>query len=293
MSSPNLLQLPPEVVIMILTSLSLLDRGCFAMSCQYVFGCLLSSLESQELKLSQLFPREKRPQICPNVEEKPRVQFLRRIENERWKYCCDCWILHPQFQIKLDDKTYCFDCQKLHNRYCFGSGICMPYAGQVEICPCLTITFRDMLQLIKEASSPNQERLDQNSVFQRRDYSCLEHSCVVKHPVMDAQVTTTLRGNESNFEVMSCFQFTVATDHSSEGVTPSSFCPHKDPSAWLRRFFDEAGSNFSGWPSAQALSPIKVEQQYSYLPHTFGMTFKRNLGSSKWPNENWNRHRCN
>lgn len=280
---------------MILTSLPLLDQVCFALSCQYVFGCLLSSLKSQGLELSQLFPREKYPRLCRNVEKKPRVQFLRRLENERWKCCCDCWTLHPQFaHVQLDEEDYCVDCQKMHDRHCFGAGLCMPHAGQVEICPCLTISFRDMLQLIKISCSPTSKSVDYGDVFETTtSKNFFEHRCDVKHPVMDAQVTTTLEIYNASLYVKSKFQFVFSGDHSSKVVARSSLCPHKNPSAWLRRFFDEAGSDFSGWLSVQETSSIDIFPYSPYLLHGFELRFMRSLGGSEWPNEDWNLYRCN
>jgi len=133
------LRIPSEMVALILTFLSTPDQICFSLSCKYVLNCFRSSLKAQGMQLAQLLPPEEHSIICPNVGTKPRIHLLRRLENDRWKYCCECWTLHPQSTLKTHQEPYCFQCQTIHGQNCSNHGICMAYAGEVDICPCLTV----------------------------------------------------------------------------------------------------------------------------------------------------------
>jgi hypothetical protein len=57
--------------------------------------------------------------------------FLQAWQNPRWRW-------------RSYRKLRCSECQSLH-----GQNECVAYAGEVEICPCLTITFLDKLALIE------------------------------------------------------------------------------------------------------------------------------------------------
>lgn len=61
---------------------------------------------------------------------------------QRWKCCVECMNLHPRSAFKSSRQSKkeshdCYKCGPLHSRDC------MPFAGLVDICPCLRMTFNE------------------------------------------------------------------------------------------------------------------------------------------------------
>lgn len=136
---------PPKLIERILALLPTPDQICFGLSCRYIFACLDRYLKTQGVKLRQLLPPEERVMLCPNAKEKPRIQLLLRLNNDRWRYCHDRWTLHPDALCHArPQRPCCFKCYFLKANF-----KCMPYAGKVDICSCTSITFREKLHLIQ------------------------------------------------------------------------------------------------------------------------------------------------
>lgn len=298
-------KVPPEILEMIFELLSVPDRICFSLSCKYTFACLHSSLEAQNTRLSQLLPLEKRSMLCPNVTKRPRNQLLLRLENNRWKYCSDCWVLHPRSQwwARILSGSYCPKCHLLHEQTCS-----IRSAGEVDICPCLSITFRDMLHLMetckftRQTAHPGCEYYYNNILchpsFDKLQRS-LYHDCTFfDHPFAKVKVQTSLWIEERtiSLHVHSIYVFEVLQESASSMNTPSR-CLHKDTGDWLRRFFDEAGSSFLGWHKNHRSCSLTCDwgswgrSIIEKGPYSFQITVSRDLGNGKWPNKIWNRNR--
>ncbi|OJJ35366.1 hypothetical protein ASPWEDRAFT_506779 [Aspergillus wentii DTO 134E9] len=127
--------------------LPVLDQVCFALTCKHFYAYFRAYLNNRKLFLPDLF-RETRLILCRNVdiESRARTQLLRRLEDANWKYCFQCWTLHPHSAWQHPKGKSCLDCQQLNGRRC------MPYAGIVDLCPCLSITKCDQVYLIKRQS---------------------------------------------------------------------------------------------------------------------------------------------
>lgn len=97
-------KMPPEIVDLIFAFLSIPDQICFSLSCKYLFACLQSSIEQSSIKreavlgmqMPHLLPPETRPVLSRHAKKRPIVQLLHRLENTRWKFCSECWTLHPR-----------------------------------------------------------------------------------------------------------------------------------------------------------------------------------------------------
>ncbi len=72
-----------------------MDQICFSLSCKYTFCCFQSYVESRGGTLSQLLPLCKRPMLSSNSTKWSRTELLVRLQRDRWKYCNQCWALHP------------------------------------------------------------------------------------------------------------------------------------------------------------------------------------------------------
>lgn len=139
--------LPNEILCCIFGMLHIADQICLAVCCKSYYYFFRSLLEMRDLNLSQLL-RETRPVFCLNVEVKKseRVQLLRQLENAKWKFCFGCWNLHPLSAWKQDS---CWKCDEIRGRRC------APCNGLVNLCPCLTITKLNQVELIRRLHSIN------------------------------------------------------------------------------------------------------------------------------------------
>ncbi|PYI00347.1 hypothetical protein BO78DRAFT_330276 [Aspergillus sclerotiicarbonarius CBS 121057] len=292
-SNTALRKIPPELVEMVFAFLPVQDQICFGLSCKYIFTCLNSYLETHQIQLRQLLPREERVMLCPNVKRRPRIQLLLRLENDHWRYCSDCWTLHPhstwlalQSLWKGLQRRSCSECQLLQGQMC-----CMPYAGKVDICPCVSITFRDklhLMQMCKDARKvvpPGTKNYNDNALLPPGSSQLLEnlrHECnFTDHPFISIRVKTEfwIIGKSMGLCVLNHYKFETRHETPSTSLKSLLTCPHKDTGNWVRRVFHEGGSSFTGW-----------DKNRSTRPYTFKITTLRNLGNSKWPNRAWSRN---
>lgn len=281
---------------------------------QIFFAYLQSSLEPKGKQLRELLPPEKRPILYPSARRslRPIVELLQQLENNRWKYCNECWSLYPHSKWRalqlirgLRKKPYCSECHLLRGRFCY-----MRYTGEVEICPCLTITFRDKLHLMascKYARELGHEECEYH-------YDCvlyhqsngklnkkLEHECTfADHPFAKLRVLTLVLVKEGpvSLYVRNIYQFEISHEPGPSRTLPSSMkaasmCPHKDAGNWLAMLFAEAGSNFRGWGRKDLLYP-EFNMWYTSgwestgdKRRTFEIRACRDLRDGQWPNKIW------
>ncbi|OJJ67645.1 hypothetical protein ASPBRDRAFT_135403 [Aspergillus brasiliensis CBS 101740] len=298
-------KMPPELVVMVLECLSTIDQICFGLSCKNIFACLEEYLKAQETKLHQLYPPEERVMLCPNAKGRPRIQLLIRLQNERWKYCHDCWTLHPHtlwqtlHDIWRPRKSCCFDCYILQ-----GTFNCIPDAGKVDICPCISITFRDKLHLIrlcrdaqKYLLRPGTKCWDDDVLLHpssRKLYGKLRHDCkFTGHPSIGVQIKTEFWLNEDGTRLWVINQY-VFENSPSTSLSTIPTCSYKDTGNWVRRVFRDGGSRFTGWDKNRSTCYMKYHGwerlRYGEETYTSRITTLRDLGNINWPNGAWERH---
>lgn len=299
-------KVPAEILDLIFDLLSTADQICFALTCKSLHSYCLARLTVQNKRFSQLVPTEVRPALFRNMdaENRPRVQLVCRLQNRRWRYCDVCWKLHrpSAWRWPLTKR------QSLSKNW-----LCRQYAGRVELCPCLTITFPDLHHLIETVKHAEQQSarcryyngLVKNS---KERYRLLQHACTFKkHPAAHLRVTTSfVWDNERELlQVESRYKFDLEIQSFSR--KESQFTGIKTPlrysrrsiKKWLLHFFDEAGSNFSGWhrclASAELSHPDKNRHKEDHSCNSWVLTITiwRELGSAKWLDLVWllNSHR--
>lgn len=294
-------RLSPEVVNAILELLAPPDQICFSLSSKFLYSHFLVVLLAENKWPFQLCPFKRRPVMSRNIdtETQPRTHLLRQLENRRWRYCSECWKLHRRsaWHYPLSRK------QRL-----FLKPFCMPYAGKVELCPCLTISFPGMDHLIgtiKIAKQGYARTYYYDGLLENVDRVCgiLRHDCTFQdHPAANVRINTTFDWDYESqmLIVMSGYQFELELESFSQrclrftGIKTPLFCSRKNTQTWLRRFFDEAGSSFSGWHksclddaslSHNDIKGLKTVQ--SENGRILTITVKRKLGSGKWSDITW------
>ncbi|KAI9924861.1 hypothetical protein MW887_006718 [Aspergillus wentii] len=265
--------------------LPVLDQVCFALTCKHFYAYFRAYLNNRKLFLPDLF-RETRLILCRNVdiESRARTQLLRRLEDANWKYCFQCWTLHPHSAWQHPKGKSCLDCQQLNGRRC------MPYAGIVDL----------YNPIGSEVRNERTEYFDglfyHDTRFGRKDRN-IRHECTVDvHPQVKLQIRTALGmclwNNGVCLSVHNTYKF-----HSISGILPwRGICPHKEPLKWLERFFNDIGSSFVGWnkDNYDVLVPRYFSCHLVWRKvaeaGVFEVTVIRRLGNMKWPDRYWDRN---
>jgi hypothetical protein len=234
------------------------------------------------------------------VEIFPWVRFLllRRLESSRWKFCAQCYILHPRsvWNIqpfwRLDHKVCSYGCHTLGSRKCY-----LLYAGEFDMCPCSGLNIHHKLQLI---SLFHHQPLDSKGGVQHmtnRSCKCIEmllHTCTFDgNPIAQVQtnVSFSFGCQDQSLRVRTrlLFDFTKSTPSQLENFwnTRRDICVRENTGKWVNQFFREARNLFGGkmdW---------KPCQWYSWDVNDEGpleITLNRNLGKREWPSESWIRN---
>ncbi|OJJ45347.1 hypothetical protein ASPZODRAFT_143982 [Penicilliopsis zonata CBS 506.65] len=302
--------IPPEIVGIIFTFLPLPDQICLSLSCRCLYSCFKLFLKSQNKEIPKLLPPQDRPILClkDSADKNLRIQLLRQLENRQWRYCSGCWFLHPPSAWKSPGPTkprlspYRYNCGKWHSRRS-----CMPYAGEVDLCPCLRISFHDKTHLIMTIKSAREGRGGgggeegggyYNGILRHPEiesgYNFLRHICTfTQHPSAHVKLQTTLsvQAKTESLWVSSRYYFTVKD---SQQMLAGSFWV-KDPGTWLEQFFTAAGSTFYGWQKKHNIfcrgGHWETCAKRTADPRVFELIVERNLGNGNWPNKQWDRNR--
>lgn len=292
----GLLRLPPKIIKLIFLRLSIPDLICVLLTCKYFFGSQVPGKG-----LARLIPPEERVMLCKNgkLERKPRVQLLRQLENRRWRYCSGCWNLHPRSEWRAPRFLMLFP--KRYNDPPVGArSCCVPFAGEVDICPCLTITLPDKIRLMETINfarqrDPSTQQYYYNTALHHpvsgRLQNPVGHECtILTHPRIRLVILTSLWVDQDTqgLYVSNYYHFDTL-QHSHTRLSPVSFPQKgKEVGKWLKNFFIEAGSSFS----VREHGPFCPSYDFEIVkpmddPQCFGIRFSRYLGSRKWPDRDW------
>lgn len=243
--------LPPELVARITDFLPVEDQASLALTCKGLYSQLRSSTRYPSLHVARPSLNDF-PLLQTHVEKELVVQFMKRVENSRWKFCLECWKLHSRTSSTTDR---CCRCRVLHG------DTCMLGAGAVNICPCLTITFPDFLRLT-EAASQVQDDWGQHGptfdgVFARewvnaKDF--LVHRCSIRdHPntSVDADVEVRFGMDWHGYLTVQTLYSVknLRRVHEIENLSSwlaSHVCHHSQPVEFMRALGNELGLELTG-----------------------------------------------
>ncbi|PWY83008.1 hypothetical protein BO70DRAFT_396240 [Aspergillus heteromorphus CBS 117.55] len=134
----HLLELPTELVLEIISHLSVLPEACLALTCRRLYSICAPILEAKPLHFSRDFAPLFHHYRNGHNFVTPRWQFINLLEDGRWKACSKCLKLHPRNSFPPRELR-----RKAEDRSCnLGSS-----AGIVDLCPCKKLTFQDKMEL--------------------------------------------------------------------------------------------------------------------------------------------------
>jgi hypothetical protein len=155
---------------------------------------------------------------------------------------------------------------------------CLPCAGLVDICPCLSIAFSERQLLLDILCGSEDSRTLFPEDFIRDSWTKLSHYCkVTSHPYAQVAITTELyKDDHASIQVRNTYTFDF-----TEGLASvlSGICPHKETNRWIKQFFIEAGLDYSAW--GEKAFPTATKR------HMFKVVTDRDLGRKAWDKRGW------
>lgn len=163
--------------------------------------CFQSYIQGRRQTISKLFPRRERPIISANSASLPRTKLLIRLQNNRWRYCNQCWTLHPHSAwraLRSNWKLYQQPCNSGCSLVGAQSQKCsFLYAGEVLVCPCQAITFHQSQDIAEYCRGSSLGLGLDHSSFKittsRNGRRKISHKCSVTTKSANIEVTTGIR----------------------------------------------------------------------------------------------------
>lgn len=293
------LNVPPEVVDEVFALLPGADQICFSLSCRYAFACFQIFIERHGMRAADILPWSQRPII--NSTRTARSKLLLRLQNSRWVYCSQCWSLHRYSVWHALQSNW-----KLYQRPCTPTcdvartGKCsLPYAGEVDICPCGRLTFHQRQHLDDFTRRPY-DRMAHGAYDGGYEHMIgrLLHRCVFRrNPLAQVEISSSIWAEENTKLgwILNEFRFEIYRPDSPESKLLLQPLLHQypyRPKNWLHDFFSESGSDFFIGPNAAGCVCAHLDPNTTPEGRwVIWVLLKRNLGYDRWPSSNWKFHR--
>lgn len=183
-----LLDLPPELFDHIITYLPILTRFCLALSSNGLYSLHSSSIAdtTETLRFPHLpppLPETDRVDITDAYYE--RMAFLINLGSRRWAFCGRCLVLHPR---------KAFPRRQLNRTREAYEQACVPWAGIVDLCPCLSLIIRGrrhIVEYLKGMVGEGEVGLVRKEMPEVKDaHASLVHECGVYH--MDTSISISI-----------------------------------------------------------------------------------------------------
>lgn len=153
--------LPLETVLQIVTHIDDgMDRLCPALTCRSLLNFLDKDKSLQRSPRYRAFKNMAPPQTGKRASD--RWTLLRKLEDSRWRCCFGCFKLHPAHEFSVMDLRTGSD-----KRNCMLG----PLVGTVGLCPCMEITFRDKIKLMKLLSEESKPQDPKQEMKYNKNYT--------------------------------------------------------------------------------------------------------------------------
>ncbi|KAL4780540.1 cohesin loading factor-domain-containing protein [Aspergillus varians] len=135
-----LLELPTELLLEIMSHLSILPAACLALTCKRLFLISESTLDTKPLQFNRDFAPLFHHYRNGHSFATTRWQLVKMLEDTRWRACSKCLKLHPRSAFPPRELR-----RRPEDRTCILGSL----AGVVDLCPCKKLTFHDKVELIE------------------------------------------------------------------------------------------------------------------------------------------------
>lgn len=223
-----LLELPTELLLEIISHLSVLPEACLALTCRSLFIISGAILSTESLHFSRDFaPLFHHYRNGHNLGT-PRWQFIKKLEDSKWLACFRCLKLHPRDTFPSRELK-----RKSEDRVCNLGDL----AGIVDLCPCKKLTFRDKMDIVDLLKLRQQSIGALNAHFGNgvKDRFCW-HSCTQHYgsTVLNIEIFPEL-DEEEKLWIRTDYRLTIDAGQLGKetSMTPRFGCAHRSVDLWL------------------------------------------------------------
>lgn len=243
-----LLELPTELLLEIISHLSVIPETCLALTCKRLFaisGAIFTSVRYRNCLISFAHGLKSTSLIWPSRFSQDfaplfhhyrnghnfvttRWQLISILENSRWWACSKCLKLHPQDAFSSRELK-----RKPEDRACLLGN----FAGIVDLCPCKKLTFRDKMELVELLKVRQRSVADLQSQFgasiQQR--FCW-HSCTKDYGPTQLQIEIYPElDDQDQLRIKTEYRLTTESGKlgKEEYITPRFGCAHRSVDLWL------------------------------------------------------------
>ncbi|KMK55131.1 F-box domain-containing protein [Aspergillus fumigatus Z5] len=243
-----LLELPTELLLEIISHLSVIPETCLALTCKRLFaisGAIFTSVRYRNCLISFAHGLKSTSLIWPSRFSQDfaplfhhyrnghnfvttRWQLISILENSRWWACSKCLKLHPRDAFSSRELK-----RKPEDRACLLGN----FAGIVDLCPCKKLTFRDKMDLVELLKVRQRSVADLQSQFgasiQQR--FCW-HSCTKDYGPTQLQIEIYPElDDQDQLRIKTEYRLTTESGKlgKEEYITPRFGCAHRSVDLWL------------------------------------------------------------
>lgn len=243
------LELPDDILYQVGCFLPPISKACLALSCKRLHSVYAKALGSPDIHFPRSFQRRGRKRRIRESLESERWKLLRYLENRHWRCCSRCLKLHRVTEFSKEALRIAAEKRECN----LGK-----YAGIVELCPCIRLTYRDKVKLVDQLRlDPHRPRsvayLDLSANSPHEYHSCTIHGPQTfftrQFPVLE----------DGGLSIVTTYEATYFAKSGDWGkvIPPRLMCPHLDAIAYLR---DMRWAKF--WPDWPDTVPYREASRY-------------------------------
>lgn len=224
-----LLELPTELLLAIISHLSVIPEACLALTCKRLYSISGAILGAKALHFNRDFAPLFHHYRNGHNFVTPRWQFINLLEDGRWRACSKCLKLHLRSSFPPRELR-----RKSDERACnLGNS-----AGIVDLCPCKKLTFQDktdLVQLLKTRQrSVDALTLQFGSGIQQQRFCW--HSCKENYGSTQLEIAIYPELDQDDLlRIHTEYHMTTGTGQlgREEHITPRFGCAHRSVDLWL------------------------------------------------------------
>lgn len=238
------LELPLDILLVIIPYLQLVDQACLALTCKPLYRLLRSVHGDEQLAWPRYLASPLPACEFGSQSHVLRNDLLLKLEDTHWRFCRRCLKLHPKNHF-----TYADTWRPSLNRYCIID------VGVVDLCACLALTYANGIRLVDWIQTGVASHDLHRNIYREFQLRVLKntrfliHRCsVTSEPDAFVALTTTVAlGSDNCLVVTTRHNVYWSTPHHHPGdfsdnraiyraphnIESIFACPHMHALAWL------------------------------------------------------------
>lgn len=224
-----IMDLPTELLALISAELDPLSEACLALTCKRLLLISGTSFRSECLQFKNDFAPLLHHYRASQSYATERWKMIERLEDRRWLACSKCLKLHPRMA---------FPAKELRSSPTARACNLGELAGLVDLCPCIKLTFRDKVNLVKILK--DREVLNQmpSAIFGSRGYDerYLWHSCTMTYGSTEFKIDIYPELNDAEQLIIRTEYRMYTAPHTlgkQQHISPRFGCAHRSIDLWL------------------------------------------------------------